>query len=579
MGYGVRPQLYGRTVRIHPAVVLIALPAGFEVAGVIGLFAAVPVIAVVLTVWSSAVLLLEPEVPPVLPALVPPALDRAAQISWRLLVALGVIALVAAGVVLVPLVVMPVTVGLVGAATLVPVVHWLEGRGHGHVRASAIAVGGTVLIVIVVLGLTVASLVDQAQQIATTTSTGAASASDSLGGQLQLGTDAIGQGLGALVRTLIGVGETLASMVVVALLGTLLAFYLLRDGAALWARSIARVPSSRRPEVDLAGTRAVSVLGGYMIGTAAISFVGAASQWLIMVILGLPLALPVFVLSFLLCFIPYIGGFISTGIAFLIAVAVGTPEAILVMLIWTVVFNLVQGNVVSPLVYGKTVHLHPAIVLVAIPAAASVAGIDGHVPRGAGAGRRLGDVEDRDGHPRRPRRGRWSGPRHSRSMRARASGLLRRLLRVDRRGASRRRLRAVAGLPLAAAAAGARVVAAALGVLGGVGAPSIAGRRVPAAEQLRHRLHRPVHVTEEAPCSWRTGSDDRARRRATVAKRSLGQPPWHAKRTSQRRQAAVSVSRFASPNARCWGDSTMSSIGSSRMLPSLKRGSTKWSQE
>jgi predicted PurR-regulated permease PerM len=47
------------------------------------------------------------------------------------------------------------------------------------------------------------------------------------------------------------------------------------------------------------------------------------------------------------------------------------------MLIWTVVFNIVQGNVVSPLVYGKTVHLHPAIVLVAIPAAASVAGMMG----------------------------------------------------------------------------------------------------------------------------------------------------------------------------------------------------------
>jgi hypothetical protein len=41
--------------------------------------------------------------------------------------------------------------------------------------------------------------------------------------------------------------------------------------------------------------RAFDVLGGYMIGTGAISFVGAASQWLIMVLLGLPLAFPVFV--------------------------------------------------------------------------------------------------------------------------------------------------------------------------------------------------------------------------------------------------------------------------------------------
>jgi predicted PurR-regulated permease PerM len=47
------------------------------------------------------------------------------------------------------------------------------------------------------------------------------------------------------------------------------------------------------------------------------------------------------------------------------------------MVVWTIVFNLVTGNIVSPLVYGKTVHLHPAVVLVAIPAGSAIAGIVG----------------------------------------------------------------------------------------------------------------------------------------------------------------------------------------------------------
>ena len=114
-----------------------------------------------------------------------------------------------------------------------------------------------------------------------------------------------------------------------------------------------------------------------MIGTGAISFVGAGSQWLIMVVLGLPLALPIFVLSFFLGFIPYIGGFIATGLAFLVAVAAGDTFDIVVMGIWTLVFNIVAGNVVSPIVYGRTVHIHPAIVLVAIPAGAAIAGAIG----------------------------------------------------------------------------------------------------------------------------------------------------------------------------------------------------------
>jgi predicted PurR-regulated permease PerM len=45
--------------------------------------------------------------------------------------------------------------------------------------------------------------------------------------------------------------------------------------------------------------------------------------------------------------------------------------------IFTVVFNIVTGNVVGPIVYGKTAHLHPALVLVAIPAGAAIAGVLG----------------------------------------------------------------------------------------------------------------------------------------------------------------------------------------------------------
>ena len=45
--------------------------------------------------------------------------------------------------------------------------------------------------------------------------------------------------------------------------------------------------------------------------------------------------------------------------------------------LFTIVFNIVQGNVVAPIVYGKAVNLHPAVVLMAIPAGAALAGIVG----------------------------------------------------------------------------------------------------------------------------------------------------------------------------------------------------------
>ena len=118
-------------------------------------------------------------------------------------------------------------------------------------------------------------------------------------------------------------------------------------------------------------------MASYMLGTAAISGFGAATTWLILVLLGIPLAFPIAVIGFFAGFIPYIGSFISTGLATLVTVAFGSTTDVIVMLIFTVVFNIVQGNILTPLVYGKSLSLHPAIVLMAIPVGNEIAGILG----------------------------------------------------------------------------------------------------------------------------------------------------------------------------------------------------------
>ena len=150
----------------------------------------------------------------------------------------------------------------------------------------------------------------------------------------------------------------------------------------------------------------MEVLSGYMIGTAVISLFGAVTSALIMIILGLPLAIPIGVLTFFGGFIPYIGSFVTTALAFLVAVAVGTTADIVIMFVYTIVFNLIQGSVVAPIVYSKALSLHPAIVLLAVPIGGAVAG---H-PRACSSWCRS----------RRscPRRGAWWSPR-SRTTRPR----------------------------------------------------------------------------------------------------------------------------------------------------------------
>jgi predicted PurR-regulated permease PerM len=60
-----------------------------------------------------------------------------------------------------------------------------------------------------------------------------------------------------------------------------------------------------------------------------------------------------------------------------VAVAVGGPTTVVLVAILTVVNNIVIGNFVAPLVLGRTVNLHPAVVLLAAPVGAAIGGLVG----------------------------------------------------------------------------------------------------------------------------------------------------------------------------------------------------------
>ena len=240
----------------------------------------------------------------------------------------------------------------------------------------AMTVGGFGLVLAILL-LTLGALIGPMQEIVAESRSGAGRVDDLIGSGQSIASmvEAIAPQLLAAAGLLVA---ALAGLVISVVLGAILTFYLLRDGARGFEAATARLTTWRHDELKAAAERATGVLGGYMIGTGAISAVGAATQFLIMWLLGIPLALPLAVLSFFGGFIPYIGSLLTTGLAFLVTVATGDDAGRRrSWLIFTLVFNIVQGNIVAPLVYSRAVSIHPAIVLLAIPAGAASPGWPG----------------------------------------------------------------------------------------------------------------------------------------------------------------------------------------------------------
>ena len=368
-------SIYGGTAPVHPALVVIALTVGAALFGLPGLVAAVPIVILVETFAPALIQTLSTakERDRDRPAgLVPTWLDRLAQWSWRGLVVFAIIGLVVQAAVSVPIVVIPLVLALILAATFGPAVDAVRQRGLSRTRASLFVTVSSAVVVVVVLAVTVLAIAGSMDELVGQAAAGAEKAG--LGSVPPDVVSAFGAGLVQNAALLL---SGLVGLSIAILLAMMLTFYFLSEGPGAWERMLARLPARRRTSLAAAGTQAASILNGYMVGTGIIALFAAATQWLIMVLLGLPLAFPIGVLTFFGNFIPYIGGAITTLLGFLVAVAVGSTTDIVLMAIYTLVFNIVQGNFVAPQVYGKTVSLHPAIVLLAIPAGGAVAGIIG----------------------------------------------------------------------------------------------------------------------------------------------------------------------------------------------------------
>jgi putative heme transporter len=370
------PRLYGRNAEIHPAVVLVALPIGAALGGLLGVVIAVPTIVFVSAILGPILDVLgEPGERDDDPsaASVPLWLERLAQWSWRGLVALGLGALLVSVAANVPLVIGPIVVAITLAATVIPGQRALERRGMTRTQASVLVASVLWASIVAVTVLSVAALAREAAP-ATDTANAIPDPGPSAESAVRAIIAAYEHGL---FGTIVGViGQVLAFAFFLALTA-LLSFYCLKEGDRAWDWATARLSDWRRREIRTAGTRGVKVLGGYMIATGVLGGFNAITGFVIMVLLGLPLALPIAVLSFLGGFIPYIGQALTSLLAFLVALKFGTSQDVIIMGLYTIVMNVVQGSFIAPLVYGRAVSIHPAVVLLAIPAGGELAGVLG----------------------------------------------------------------------------------------------------------------------------------------------------------------------------------------------------------
>jgi len=303
---------------------------------------------------------------------------------WRALGWVGVIAVVFFCLSQVGTVVLSVILGIFVAALLLPPARWLTRRGFGRSAATTITFVSGLLLGAGLFALLVPPTVHGLSELRASVGTilgqlHALAAQFGLDFQdlLTQGRQWVEQRQQQITTGAVAGVRTATEIVVGAVLAVVLGVYFVHGGERLWQWLTGLFPATARQSLREAGPIAFGVVGRYIRGVAIVGAVDAFFIGVALWILGVPIAVPLAVLTWVGAFLPIVGAFTAGLLAAVVAfVSKGWLIALVVVGV-TVLVQQIEGHVLAPQIYGKALDLPGPAILVAIAIGSLLFGIAG----------------------------------------------------------------------------------------------------------------------------------------------------------------------------------------------------------
>jgi predicted PurR-regulated permease PerM len=320
---------------------------------------------------------------------VPLLLRVSAALSWRFVVVVAALYVVAYVLGFLASIVIPVAIALLLAALLSPgvakLVEWRVPRGVATTVMMIIGIGVLGGVLTFVISEFSRGLPELQTQVSASLDTiqrwlkdGPAHLSDAqLQNYLNEIVKTIKENQAEITSGALTTAATLGEVLTGLLLALFTLIFFLHDGDGIWRFVIRGVPRDVRQRVDVAGRRGFGSLVSYVRATAAVAVVDAVGVGIGLAIIGVPLVVPLSALVFLGAFIPIVGAVFTGAVAVLIALVTNGPIAALVVLAVLIGVMQLESHVLQPLLLGRAVKLHPLAVVLAIAGGLVVGGIAG----------------------------------------------------------------------------------------------------------------------------------------------------------------------------------------------------------
>lgn len=286
--------------------------------------------------------------------------------------------------------ILPVLLALVLSTVLWPPVQWLRAKGLPPALAATIGlVGGFAILVGVAIAIG-RSFADQAPELARQASAGVEKVQNWMQGPpLNVRPEDIENGVKSITDQLSDSGSQIAggvlggvtstlSVVVTLVLAVVIAFFMVKDGPRFQPVMRRALGPSAGDHLTELLARMWKTLGGYIRAQALVALVDGFFIGLGLLIMGIPLWLPLAVVTFLGGFIPIVGATVAGALAVLVAlVSTGSVVKAIIVLVLVIAVQQIEGNVLQPILQARTMQVHPALIILSIAVGSEMRGIVG----------------------------------------------------------------------------------------------------------------------------------------------------------------------------------------------------------
>ncbi|OPH48525.1 AI-2E family transporter [Paenibacillus ferrarius] len=171
------------------------------------------------------------------------------------------------------------------------------------------------------------------------------------------------------------IGNTI-NMLFIAFIVPFVAFYIMKDFQIIEKTALAIVPREHRKKTVKLLIDIDTALGNYIRGQLLVCLIIGVLAYLGYWLIGMEYALLLASVVAIFNIIPYLGPFFGAAPALIMASTISLKMVLLVAVV-NLLIQILEGNVISPQVVGRTLHMHPLFIIFALLVGGEVAGIVG----------------------------------------------------------------------------------------------------------------------------------------------------------------------------------------------------------